>query len=1083
MGCMEELKLLILNNENWLVKRILKYALERNFTKYTSTLEEAWRLSISGLSDSITNAIDTYGEVPELDPDDNYLNDPISQFAIIEAIKHRERGIPLEMFLALTKYYKQTYLDLILFKSVAMPQDLEKQRYYIERSFDRIEIAYTKKWSETPQDDLIQELRNKNRILANEKNKYLTVFESVSDPILLVNSKGVVVNLNHTAAKLISPACIPGGNYYAPNQIEELEELLDINMLKSARDVFIGKKLNELYPWITLHKASSYFSISSIEDKIFQNMNNNKRYKIYTSGMLDVSKKFDEIIIGLKEIEEDAGLQISKDIKHYLDYLVDEANIVLLGLDKNANVIFFNAGAEKVTGFTKEEVLNKNWFEKIVPSNKFPQVYRVFRAALEKKTTRQFYQNKIISKSGEEKTIFWKNEVNSNLLGEFAIFSVGIDITQFVQEQSDNRNKIFETIFNSIKDAVFLADSEGKMVFHNDEMISLLSPTIINGDRPNKTIADFDLDLWIDLQKLDTDQVLIKNLNLEDFSEQKFFPAELVVKKINFDMSLQYLVSIRDISERKKQDRILRESEDKFKLLYDSMTQGVLLHNSNGDIIDMNPSASDMFLLDRYKPINFNTIPDIWALKDEKKNNLEYTEYPIYRVVNTKKAIYHEEIWVENLINNRLKWVSISVIPQFQEDGEIKQIWSILEDIDDRKQWELRLINSQVQFKELFEKAPIPLFIFDMKANLLDANQVALEWYKSSKEELLALNVNLYSFPILITNKDMNIDEVFVQHKTRNWYDVLYLSADSKVIDSDRIVNVKMYPIKNIELKVDKVICFLEDVTAQNQARKKLQEINIDLEKRVEERTKELQNAKHEVEESLLQKEEYTDLQSRFINMISHEYRTPLTFISTSAAILERLLRDKDTEKASSYISKIYAAVNILNHLVDDVMKFVEVETSEIKVINRTVNLVEYLSNLINEVKILDKTSHKIKFNTERDYFSTMIDTNLLRQIVTHIMVNAMKFSPEDSAIDIRLHFSQSSIILEIEDRGVGITEKDLTYLFSPFFKSKKDIGIKSGTGLGLRLVKKLVEAMKGTIDLKSQINKGTNVILTFPSS
>jgi signal transduction histidine kinase len=111
-----------------------------------------------------------------------------------------------------------------------------------------------------------------------------------------------------------------------------------------------------------------------------------------------------------------------------------------------------------------------------------------------------------------------------------------------------------------------------------------------------------------------------------------------------------------------------------------------------------------------------------------------------------------------------------------------------------------------------------------------------------------------------------------------------------------------------------------------------------------------------------------------------------------------------------------------------------------------------------------------------------MIDLNLFRQIITHILVNAMKFSPENSTIEVVITYPENTFQIEIIDNGIGIAEEDLKYIFTPFYKSKRDIGLKAGTGLGLRLVKKFVDAMGGNISLKSQINKGTAVTVIFPS-
>src|SRR6056297_3971645 len=99
--------------EDVLIKKILTYAKKGDFTRYTSTLEEAWRLSIHGLSESLGSMIDKKHQIPELHVETDYLGDPASKFGIYEAQMHRSRGITITMFLALMKYYKQSYLDVI----------------------------------------------------------------------------------------------------------------------------------------------------------------------------------------------------------------------------------------------------------------------------------------------------------------------------------------------------------------------------------------------------------------------------------------------------------------------------------------------------------------------------------------------------------------------------------------------------------------------------------------------------------------------------------------------------------------------------------------------------------------------------------------------------------------------------------------------------------------------------------------------------------------------------------------------------------------------------------------------------------
>ena len=140
MKDLEPLRKMIENGEEEIIRRLMVYAIDRDYSKYTSTLEEAWRVSIAGLSNAITGAIAEYSDIPELSPDEDYRKDPIAAFGILEAQRHRQRGIPLDMFPGLLKYYRQTYIDIILdagFES----ESTAHFRLFVERCFDRIEIG------------------------------------------------------------------------------------------------------------------------------------------------------------------------------------------------------------------------------------------------------------------------------------------------------------------------------------------------------------------------------------------------------------------------------------------------------------------------------------------------------------------------------------------------------------------------------------------------------------------------------------------------------------------------------------------------------------------------------------------------------------------------------------------------------------------------------------------------------------------------------------------------------------------------------------------------------------------------------
>ncbi|KPA10905.1 PAS domain S-box [Candidatus Magnetomorum sp. HK-1] len=284
---------LIQSHEEWLMEKILNYAIEREYSKYTSTLKEAWRLSISGLSKSFILGLETGRKDFELHPEEDYTKDPIAKFGIVEAIRHRERGIDIGMFLGLLKYYRKSYLDLID-TSTFSQEVLLQYRTIIERFFDRVELGFCSEWTKTEDAVLTEELQETNRKMTNEKNKYLTIFESLAQPIVLLTKLLTVDNMNHAAAKLLDQACVSGSQYYSYNT-----EKIDSKIFPPKE-----KHVKELYPWLS-DDIISFHSNNSNRNTIEKQVkieNKSTVFQIHMSKMLDVSQKYQGILIIFDDI-------------------------------------------------------------------------------------------------------------------------------------------------------------------------------------------------------------------------------------------------------------------------------------------------------------------------------------------------------------------------------------------------------------------------------------------------------------------------------------------------------------------------------------------------------------------------------------------------------------------------------------------------------------------------------------------------------------------------------------------------------------------------------------------------------------
>jgi len=225
---MDALRDLIAGREDWLLERVVEYAKQQHYTEFTSTLKEAWWASICGLSEPLMSALEIFDEPPELSASEDYSRNPIAAFGVEQARQHRARGVTLGLFLGLTKYYRQAYVDLV---DEGEFSDADRRRYrlFVARFFDLVELGFCTEWASQGESEKLAQIQERNRAITNEKNKYLTIFESLNDPVILLDAGGVARNMNLVGCDLFDESSSPGAVYYGSNpkslpgrQIEQL---------------------------------------------------------------------------------------------------------------------------------------------------------------------------------------------------------------------------------------------------------------------------------------------------------------------------------------------------------------------------------------------------------------------------------------------------------------------------------------------------------------------------------------------------------------------------------------------------------------------------------------------------------------------------------------------------------------------------------------------------------------------------------------------------------------------------------------------------------------------------------------------
>ncbi len=266
-----------------------------------------------------------------------------------------------------------------------------------------------------------------------------------------------------------------------------------------------------------------------------------------------------------------------------------------------------------------------------------------------------------------------------------------------------------------------------------------------------------------------------------------------------------------------------------------------------------------------------------------------------------------------------------------------------------------------------------------------------------------------------------------------------------------------------------------------------LQTLNQELESRVQSRTAELKEANEQLltlevqlREALAQEKELNQFRSRIIATISHEYRTPLTTLSSSAEILDKYRHKLTEEKQHKHLQRIHSAVKHLTHLVSDVLFLSQAELDKVQLNPIPLDLAEFCREIVEELQSDPNHGNIIQFTYQGICPHQEWDERVLRQILTNLLSNAIKYSPKGGLIDFKLICQDDQVTLQIKDQGIGIPKENQERLFESFHRAS-NVGSIQGTGLGLSIVQKCVELYAGKIDFESEEGVGTTFTIKLP--
>ena len=518
----------------------------------------------------------------------------------------------------------------------------------------------------------------------------------------------------------------------------------------------------------------------------------------------------------------------------------------------------------------------------------------------------------------------------------------------------------------------------------------------------------------------------IKNLNAN--LEKKVEERTAQLDKINNDL-------VSEIEERKKLEKQIIKDKEVWRRSFISISEGIYLIDRDYNILECNKAFGEIV---GDAPENLIGKKAYTIIHGEKSP----PPHCISCSAIDKKRTVKGEFWEPHL----RKYVYTTSDPVISE-GEIDFSINTLRDITEEKKYEKALKKSEEKFRTYIENAPIGIFLANERGKFLDANPEGLQLLNYTMDELLS-----YSIPDIVSKDEQdNVTHSFqsLQDNGNSFHETKLLTNKGESFDV--FVNA-------VKLDEDRYLAFVLDISD----RKKAEE---------------------NIYKSLEREKELSEMKTRFISMVSHEFRTPLANIYSNAQLLDRFEEKWNKEKKARSLDRILNSVKVLNSMLDDVSLFGKKQSGKLKFTPTPVDFDSYIRSLIDETLTNFNTKRHVRFEKDDNVGTIHTDKFLLHHIVTNLLSNALKYSFKETEVLLKIDKSDKEWInLTIQDHGKGIPEKELNKIFEPFYRAS-NIDNVSGTGLGMAIIKHCTDLLSGTLHIDSEIGIGTTVSINIPVS
>jgi len=544
---------------------------------------------------------------------------------------------------------------------------------------------------------------------------------------------------------------------------------------------------------------------------------------------------------------------------------------------------------------------------------------------------------------------------------------------------------------------------------------------------------------------------------------------------------LLLLGAFRDITKRKKAEFALKESEERFRSLYQNATIGLYRTTSEGKILLSNNALVKMLGYDSFEDLAKRNVQESGYSNPEKRAEF-------MKILDEKSEITgFETEWFCK--DGSVVYIREGSKAIRNESGEIIYYDGTVEDVTERKKAELALQESEERYKKLVATVPDIIIRTDLQGNILFVNdEISFITPKISVDSVIGRN--MLSF-LVEEDKEVAIENMKLMFEKPLGIKEYRIQLD----DGTRLVCELNGDVLQDAGNIPTGMVFvLRDITERKEIEKELENYRTHLEELIKNRTNELEavnkllqeeilkqiEAEKKVKEALEKEKELNYLKTKFISVASHEFRTPLTTVLSSTELLERYGRNWDFDKYTKQTERIKKSVNYLTHLMDDVLTISKADSGKTLFNPKPIEFKKFCQSILDDIRALMTEKHELEFTYNVPKSILYVDEKLLKHILINLLSNSIKYSVNGGKIIFEITSTSNELQFIVSDFGIGIPDEDQSNLFEPFNRGKnvKDI---HGTGLGMSIVKRSVDLHKGSVSFISKVGVGTTFNVKIP--